>query len=229
MKPVAFATARERGTPRTREPQYDECLDAPSIAMGPMTRWTWRQNPLKLGMMLARYKFVAKMLQGRFAVAEVGCGDAFGSTLVRHTVGNLDLFDFDPAWRDTVAEAGGDLQLHDIVESALPKFYDAIYMLDVIEHIAPEDEPQAMANICASLDKEAGVFVAGAPSLESQVYAAPISRAGHVNCRTGNVLKRDMEKYFRNVFLFGMNDEMLHVGFPPMCHYLFALCVGPKA
>jgi hypothetical protein len=34
--------------------------------------------------------------------------------------------------------------------------------------------------------------------------------------------------YFRNVFLFGMNDEVLHTGYYDMCHYLWALCSSPK-
>mgnify|MGYP007028595943 CR=1 FL=1 len=35
-------------------------------------------------------------------------------------------------------------------------------------------------------------------------------------------------RFFDNVFLFSMNDEVVHTGFTPMAHYLFALCVGPK-
>jgi hypothetical protein len=83
-----------------------------------------------------------------------------------------------------------------------------------------------MENICRSL-REDGVFIAGCPSLESQVYASEISKAGHVNCRSGRDLRNAMRGYFHNVFLFSMNDEMLHVGFPQMSHYHFVLCVGP--
>ena len=32
-----------------------------------------------------------------------------------------------------------------------------------------------------------------------------------------------MLQYFENVFMFSMNDEVLHTGFAPMGHYLFAL------
>jgi len=38
-----------------------------------------------------------------------------------------------------------------------------------------------------------------------------------------------MERHFENVFLFSMNDEVVHTGFTPLAHYLFALCVGPRS
>jgi hypothetical protein len=34
--------------------------------------------------------------------------------------------------------------------------------------------------------------------------------------------------YFRNVFMFGMNDEVVHTGYGPMCHYLWMVGVGPS-
>jgi len=64
----------------------------------------------------------------------------------------------------------------------------------------------------------------GMPSLESQAHASPQSKEGHVNCKTGKDLKRLMQDYFHNVFLFSMNDEVVHTGFYPMAHYLIAVC-----
>ena len=37
-----------------------------------------------------------------------------------------------------------------------------------------------------------------------------------------------LEKYFKNVFLFSMNDEVVHTGFSKMAHYLICLCVGAR-
>ncbi|CCQ53625.1 hypothetical protein CWATWH8502_2077 [Crocosphaera watsonii WH 8502] len=68
----------------------------------------------------------------------------------------------------------------------------------------------------------------GMPSLESQAYASEGSKQGHVNCKTGKDLKALMLDYFHNVFMFSMNDEVVHTGFFPMSHYLFALGVGKK-
>ncbi len=197
-------------------------------------------------MVLARYKFVAKMLAGAGDVAEIGCADGFASHVVAQEVARLSLFDFDPAFIEAARASDPDekfrVVLHNIVSGPLPppRFipgaaipahrsgrYEAIYMLDVLEHIDPvADVAKAMANIVASL-KEDGVFIAGVPSLESQAYASEISKAGHVNCQSGHQLRNSMRRFFSNVFLFGMNDEVLHTGFAPMCHYLFVLCTGP--
>ena len=70
--------------------------------------------------------------------------------------------------------------------------------------------------------------ICGMPSLESQPYASELSRAGHVNCKTEEQLRQTLGKFFRNVLLFGMNDETLHTGFGPMCHYRLAICTGAK-
>jgi len=84
-----------------------------------------------------------------------------------------------------------------------------------------------MANIDASL-KQDGVFIVGMPSLESQQYSSEAAKAGHINCQTGQNLQTLCKLYFKNVFMFGMNDEVLHTGFFPMCQYLFAMCVRKK-
>ena len=63
----------------------------------------------------------------------------------------------------------------------------------------------------------------GSPSLESQAYASAGSKAGHVNCKSGSELKELFLKFFHNVFLFSMNDEVVHTGFYKMAHYLFAI------
>jgi len=33
-----------------------------------------------------------------------------------------------------------------------------------------------------------------------------------------------LKNYFNNVFLFSMNDEVVHTGFNKMAHYLIAIC-----
>jgi len=108
----------------------------------------------------------------------------------------------------------------------LPPF-EAAYSLDVIEHIEAKNERRFLSNIAASLVDD-GVLIVGTPSLESQVYASPNSKAGHVNCKDAPSLKALMLDYFANVFLFSMNDEVVHTGFHPLAHYLFALCAGKR-
>ena len=37
-----------------------------------------------------------------------------------------------------------------------------------------------------------------------------------------------MQKFFHNVFVFSMNDEVIHTGFQPMAHYLWTVCENRK-
>jgi 2-polyprenyl-3-methyl-5-hydroxy-6-metoxy-1,4-benzoquinol methylase len=109
----------------------------------------------------------------------------------------------------------------------LPRRHDAVYSLDVIEHIAQPSEDTFLDNLKASLDAD-GLLIVGTPSLESQPHASPPSKAGHINCKSGEVLRALMEKHFRTVLMFSMNDEVVHTGFFPMAHYLFAVCAGKR-
>ncbi len=63
--------------------------------LGVMNNAVWFEDPKRLVFTLARYKFVAKMLAGKDQVAEIGCGDGFGSRIVRQAVGNLLITDYD--------------------------------------------------------------------------------------------------------------------------------------
>lgn len=220
----------------TKEPQYGIVFDVIEkhgrTQLGLMVNESWNQDPKRTLFTLSRYKFVAKMLSGREQVLEIGCADAFGTRLVQQEVGHVTAVDFDPVF---IADAQDrmdpgwpmDCRVHDMLSGAVEGQFDAIYSLDVLEHIDPKDEQTFMANLVASLTSN-GATIIGIPSLESQSYASPQSKAGHVNCKSGKALKIFLEAYFDNVFLFSMNDEVVHTGYYPMAHYLMALCTTPK-
>ena len=219
-------------TRTTREPQYERLLQVQQEigigSLGLMTNQVWHEDPRRLAFILARYKFVAKMLSGYHAVAEVGCGDAFGTRIVQQEVDAVTPYDFDPVFirdirRRQSAKWPLPAQVHDILEGPLPHQYDAIYTLDVIEHIPAEKEDTFICNLWASL-ADHGVLIIGSPSLESQAYASLQSKIGHVNCKSGHALKLLLKHHFHTVLLFSMNDEVVHTGFYPMAHYLFAIC-----
>ena len=96
-----------------------------------------------------------------------------------------------------------------------------------MEHIPAAQEQTFLRNIVSSLNND-GVLIVGMPSLESQAYASPQSKAGHINCKHGPDLRSLMEQFFDNVFVFSMNDEVVHTGFSPMAHYHLALCCGKQ-
>jgi 2-polyprenyl-3-methyl-5-hydroxy-6-metoxy-1,4-benzoquinol methylase len=220
----------------TREPQYNRCIEIKErqglTSLGLMTNQVWEDDPRRLTFLLARYKFVSKMLSGKKFVGELGCGDAFGTRIVMQSTEKVVVYDFDPLFVDDIRQRRSErwpveAHFHDILEAPLPNLHDGIYSLDVIEHIPRINEHLYLRNLRASLTDD-GVLIIGSPSLESQSYASPPSKAGHVNCKSGEELRALLRNYFDNVFLFSMNDEVVHTGFTPMAHYLFAVCCQKK-
>ena len=191
-----------------------------NVHLGSMHAASFATDPKHLGFVLARYHFVARMLQGAHSVLEVGCGDGTGAQVVRSSVEYLALIDSDHnsagEWHDMVADGPYDL---------MP--WDAVYALDVLEHIEPTGEDAFFRNINASL-KLRGTVIIGSPSLESQPYASELSRRYHVNCKTGQQMRETLSRHYHNVFMFGMNDSALHTGFDQMCHYRLAVCTGKR-
>jgi 2-polyprenyl-3-methyl-5-hydroxy-6-metoxy-1,4-benzoquinol methylase len=180
--------------------------------------------------LLARYKFVAKMLSAKQMVLEVGCADAFATRVVLQEVEAITAIDFDPIFVADVLERADpewkvECKVHDMLEGPVAGPFDAAYSLDVLEHIPPAQVHHFVGKIAASL-RELGVLIVVSPSLQSQFHASQPSRAGYVNCKDHKGLRILVEAHFCNVFIFSMNDEIVHTGFYPMAHYLFALCVG---
>lgn len=219
----------------TREPQYQFLLDLERDGLeqlGLMSSQVWRDDPRRLLFVLARYKFVAKMFAGLGRVLEIGCADGFGTRLVRQEVPEVVATDFDPVFIERNRSSAKskwdvDYRVHDILAGPVAGEFDGAYAVDVVEHIPVEHELLFLRNLVASLNPR-GVALLGTPSLESQVHASPPSKAGHVNCKDARGLRVLMAHCFHNVFLFSMNDEVLHTGFYPMAHYLWALGCHPK-
>ncbi len=199
---------------------------------GLMSNYAWYDDPKRMAFHFARYKFVSKMLSGKQNVLEVGCADAFGTRVVVQEVKNLVAIDIEPAFIKDVNNRmcqkwQFSAQVHDMIAGPLSGNFDGAYSLDVLEHISTEYEDAFVKNIRDSLSPT-GVAIIGMPSLESQQYASPASKEGHINCKSGNDLKRFLEKYFHNVFLFSMNDEVVHTGYSKMAHYLLCVCCMKK-
>lgn len=214
--------------------QIDLYRQKGSVRLGPWASYIWRNDPKHLGFLLARYKFCAKMLTGKKSVLEVGCGDAIGIPVILQTVEFVHGIDFEPlVLQDAKARLASDgtqrcdFSIFDITEGIMDQKFDAAYSLDVIEHIQPKLENRFMTNICGSL-KPHGVFIVGTPNIEAHKHASPLSASGHVNLKSAQALRELFLRYFHNVFIFSMSDEVVHTGYYPMAHYLLAVGAGCK-
>jgi 2-polyprenyl-3-methyl-5-hydroxy-6-metoxy-1,4-benzoquinol methylase len=214
--------------------QIDDFRKLGPATMGPWTSHIWRHDPRHMAFLLARYKFVAKMLAGRDKVMEVGCGDAVGTPVVLQTVKKVHGVDFEPLVLNDAVErykregvSNASFAVHDMLKQPVQDTFDGAFSLDVIEHIPFSRESIFIDNIVASL-KPQGVLIVGTPNVTANEYASEGSKAGHINLKSGKTLQDALARRFHNVFSFSMNDEVVHTGYSPMAHYLIAMGVGVK-
>lgn len=203
------------------------------VRLGTPTGQAYVGDPKHLVFTGARYKFVAKMLAGRKSALEIGCCDAFGSPIVAQSVGKLICTDID---EEVLADnrqrlkflKNVEFKYHDFRAAAFPRRVDAVFHVDVLEHIFAREEGRFMRHIVQSLNPH-GIMVVGTPSITGDAYASKYSRIGHINLKDHRTLRQTCEEHFHNVFIFSMNDEVVHTGFYPMAHYLWALCTESRA
>jgi 2-polyprenyl-3-methyl-5-hydroxy-6-metoxy-1,4-benzoquinol methylase len=214
-------------------PDYKPLYKTEDIQMGKIASYIYKTDPTHLLFGLSRYKFVAKTLNGFDKVLEIGFGDGFFSPLVKKNVNKLDGFDIDSNFvklfneQNIYSNVINFKQMDITKKTFFKKKYDAIFSLDTFEHIKPSKADNFLKFII-KCSHEKSVTIIGIPSLESQIYASELSKKGHVNCMSGEDLKKKLKNYFGNVFVFSMNDEVVHTGFSKMAHYLMALCTNPK-
>ncbi len=201
--------------------------------LGINTSAWFRRDPKAMAYTAAKYKFVAKMLEGSERVLEVGCGDGFGAPIVAQHVKRLYGVDF---YKPHIEEAHRNLSLPNVEFRAgdffdgngdWPGTFNAIYALDVLEHVDPAQEAQFLTMVVDCLVPD-GVFICGMPTLASQAFASEYNRAAHINCQNPADITATLKKYFKAVFSFGMNDEVLHTGFDMMRQYQLNLCACPR-
>jgi 2-polyprenyl-3-methyl-5-hydroxy-6-metoxy-1,4-benzoquinol methylase len=199
---------------------------------GVAASYTWWDDPKRMAFSLARYKFVAKMLEGLDKVVECGCADGFASRIVSQVVGSLVAVDIcGPYIASAKQTAAGQWPItfkqHDLLAGPVEGSFDGAYSLDVLEHIEPKEEDRFISNIIAPL-KEHGLCIIGMPSLQSQAYASKLSKQNHINCKDQRDFKNLMKKYFHVVLPFSANDEIVHTGYYAMSHYNLMVCTGKK-
>ncbi len=211
-------------------------MEAAPLELSPKISSTLRNTAHGLLFILARYKFAVKMMANRkgLRVLDFGCNDGLGTLMIQQDcdcaeVIGIDLDGEAVAWankniaNDRLRFIEGDILKADI----FPQKGDAVVSLDVIEHIPLEDESRYFEAICRNL-RDDGFVVIGTPNITMQPYASPWNKIAHINNYDQRRLYEAMSRYFENVFIFGMNDEVLHTGMYPFACYIMALGCGKK-
>lgn len=211
----------------------DYQFKTPEFKLGPWTSYSLISDPKHMSFVLARYKFCAKMLEGKKTIMEIGSGDGFGLPIIAQVAKKVYAVDWDKRLLDGNAKRLKHLKnieyLHVDLNKSVPKVkVDGAFLIDVIEHLEPETERVFLNNIVKCL-KTNSVLIIGTPNITASEYATPRSKVQHINLKSMDTLRELMERYFENVFMFGMNDEVLHIGYAPMCHYIWAIGAGLRS
>ncbi len=148
-----------------------------------------------------------------------------------------------------------EARLHDIVAKPLSRQADSAYCVDFLQYISRDEEDDFVRNLRDSLSRESDFLLIGSPSYGAgappgtqpalgadtlPTMAAPSDRddlpcrtrtaRGHavIYRRTGAELKALTERFFQNVFMFSMVDDVAQPGIQPNAQHIFALSCGKK-
>jgi SAM-dependent methyltransferase len=148
-----------------------------------------------------------------------------------------------------------EARLHDITSKPLPRQIDSAYCVDFLQYISRDEEDNFVRNLRDSLSRDSDFLLIGSPSYGAgdppgrqhapcadtpQAFAAQSSRE-NLPCqsrsargeaviyrRTGAELKALMERFFQNVFVFSMVDDVAQPGIQPNAQHVFTLSCGKK-
>ncbi len=227
---MSYAKTRKSAEKAYKE-GTDYQFDTEELKLGPWTSYSLINDPKHMCFVLSRYKFCAKMLEGKKVIMEVGTGDGFGLPIIAQVAPKVYAIDWDKRLLKSNARRLKHLTrnveyLHvDLNKDSPNVSVDGAFLIDVIEHLDPGRERNFLQNIVKCL-KPDGVLIIGTPNITASTYATARSRVQHINLKSMQTLRELMERYFDNVFMFGMNDEVLHTGYAPMCHYIWGVGAG---
>jgi hypothetical protein len=71
-----------------------------------------------------------------------------------------------------------------------------------------------------------GVLLTETSNVTASQYASPKNEVAHISLNSTKMLEEMTRKYCKNVFMFGMNDEVLHTSYAQICHYIWSLDAG---
>ncbi len=226
-KPTEFKSEEEK-----KWLGFKEQLGNESVTFGPYFGFQLRHTPRHVLYSLAYHKFAAKMIGEKKDILDIGCSEGLGTMLLAEFANYVLGIDIDEAAiqsaqknfsRDKV-----EFQALDILNAHIRGDFDAAVSFDVIEHIYPE-HAAAFIDAYANHLKPEGIAIIGTPNITSNQYANARTQSGHVNLYSADRLREEVGRRFKNVFMFSVNDEVIHTGFSPMAHYLIAMGVGVKS
>lgn len=205
--------------------------DTENVVLGKHISYWFRKSPRRALHSISYYKFASQMIGAHKSVLDIGCGEGLGTWLLAKECGKATGIDLDSEAISVAQKNWKDPSINfidkDFIDTEYSEHLDAVVNFDVIEHIQESHIDTFLGKICTVLHNQ-GIFIAGTPNFYSQQYASAITNAGHVNVYTPERLEAQMRSYFKHVFMFSANDELVHTGFAPLAHYIIVLCCNKR-
>jgi 2-polyprenyl-3-methyl-5-hydroxy-6-metoxy-1,4-benzoquinol methylase len=211
-------------------PIRDSVSNLQNITLGLNTSAILLTDPKLFLFTMSKYKFALKMIGGQRKILEIGCMEGAGTLLLSSLGASVTAVDF---YRPHIKEAILHIQpllknvefiAMDFLDSPYKNSFNGVVSFDVLEHIDPLHTDLFLGKVYDALEN-GGVAIIGMPSLESQIYASEINKNAHINCMDVEHAKICMGKFFKSIFVFSMNDEIIHTGYHKMSHYNIYLCI----
>jgi len=191
---------------------------------------SFKNSPLDFFILLARYKFAMRFLRKNHKVIDVGCGHGLGSFFLSKNCKNITGVDIDKNLILENNKNNKNFKNLNFLEfnllkpnKKLFKKFDALVSMDVIEHFNAKNISKVVKTY-SDLLKNNGFAVIGTPNLNSRKYASKRRLDTHEYEFTHDDFEIKLKKYFKNVFVFSMTDEVVSTSFPKLSWYLMAIC-----
>jgi len=184
-----------------------ELMGNKEILPGKKLSYQFVNNSRKILYEMSYYKFAAKMIGSRKRVLHVGCGEGLGTWVLAKECGYAMGIDID-------SEA---------IRAAMNNWTDKIISFEAIDFfLMKKEEFQGLVGVDLPLVNEPsrffkhitgyithdGVAVIVTPNVMSEQYIDCTGENGY-----WKHLVREMEGYFRHVFIFGATGEVIHTDF----------------
>lgn len=217
-------------TKRTQSPLFRDESGAVLSAFNNDQALNFLSSPFDIYIMLSRYKFAMRHIKTSHSVADVGIGQGLGSALLASVSKTVTCLDYDQALLDSCqsqlsAINNVDFRHYDLLnpDQTLDAKFDVVVSNDVIEHFNYDDIDKVVKSYKRLLTKS-GFAIIGTPNKESQKHASDRRKNTHLYEFGCEEFRHSLEKHFRHVFIFGMNDEIVSTQFLPMSWYFLAIC-----
>lgn len=205
-----------------------------SIRFGPYYTSNINLDIKHLPITLARYKFINKLFRFKenYSLLELGCSEGIGCSffIQAKNCSSYQGVDFDDKAISFAKTAYTNKKINFIEDDFLNKqygIYDIVISIDVIEHINQKKEKEFLNTIYNNLDSN-GTAIIGTPNISMAPHTSEANRLAHINLFSQERLYHLCKNKFHSVYIFNMNDEIIHTGMDEMSCYMFAICAGKK-